>query len=297
MSGGSAEAALTAHLAAGTSDVARCWTLIRRDGVTFGFTDHDRDLAFDGITFRAETGLTASALSQTTGLSVDNTEALGALSDDAISEAEIAAGRYDGARVEAWLVCWSNPEIRAMVFRGTLGEITRTGAAFQAELRGLSEALNRPTGRVYHKSCSCAQASGRCGVDPENPAHIYEGEVRFIEDRRIVYLDGMEAYALRWFDRGSLEVLDGPAAKLLGVIKNDRIEKGLRRIELWAPIDAELRAGDRVRLTIGCADTIEDAIIKFGDAIDFRGFPDIPGDDWIVAHPARSWVLDGGSRR
>ena len=163
MSGVAEDADLTAHLAACASEVARCWTLIRRDGVTLGCTEHDRDLAFDGITFRAETGLTAAALSQTTGLSVDNTAALGALSAAAISEAEIAAGRYDGARVEAWLVCWSNPKIRTLVFRGTLGEITRTGAAFQAELRGLSEALNRPTGRVYHKNCSCAQASGRCG--------------------------------------------------------------------------------------------------------------------------------------
>ncbi|MEL6531718.1 MAG: DUF2163 domain-containing protein [Pseudomonadota bacterium] len=297
MSGGAADAALTAHLAAGASDVARCWTLIRRDGVTLGFTDHDRDLAFDGITFRAETGLTAAALSQTTGLSVDNTEALGALSDAAISEAEIAAGRYDGARVEAWLVCWSNPKIRTLVFRGTLGEITRTGATFQAELRGLSEALNRPTGRVYHKNCSCAQASGRCGVDPENPAHIHEGALQFVDDSRIFLLDGMEAYALRWFDWGSFEVLTGAAAGLKGVIKNDRVEKTLRRIELWAPIDAAIVVGDRVRLTIGCADTIEDAIVKFGDAIDFRGFPDIPGDDWIVSHPARAWVLDGGSRR
>lgn len=289
--------ALQEHLAGGASDVARCWTLIRRDGLTLGFTDHDGDLSFGGVTYKAETGLTASALSQTTGLSVDNTEALGALSDAAIREEDIAAGRFDGAEIEAWLVCWSDPEVRTLIFRGTLGEITRTGHAFEAELRGLSEALNRPTGRVYHKSCSCAGSDGQCGVDPNNPAHRVTAEAALVEDRRIVYLDGLASYAPRWFDRGMLQVSSGDAAGLKGVIKNDREYKGLRRIELWAPIDAEWQKGDQVQLTIACARTIDEALAKFGDLTDFRGFPDIPGDDWIVAHPARAWVLDGGSRR
>ncbi len=45
-----------------------------------------------GVTFRADTGLTALALAQSTGLSVDNTEALGALTDAAVREDEIEAG-------------------------------------------------------------------------------------------------------------------------------------------------------------------------------------------------------------
>ena len=66
------------HLQSGATTVCRCWSVTRRDGVAFGFTDHDRDLAFEGVIFRADTGLTARALAQSTGLSVDNTEALGA---------------------------------------------------------------------------------------------------------------------------------------------------------------------------------------------------------------------------
>ena len=69
---------LADHLASGTTTIARAWALTRSDGATLGFTDHDRDLAFEGMIFRAEAGLTARALEQVTGLAVDNSEAVGA---------------------------------------------------------------------------------------------------------------------------------------------------------------------------------------------------------------------------
>ena len=100
----SARQNLLTHLGQGTTTVCRAWKVQRRDGVTYGFTDHDRDLAFDGVAFRASTGMTARVLQQTTGLSVDNSEAIGALSDAAIDEADLAAGRFDGAEVRSWLV-------------------------------------------------------------------------------------------------------------------------------------------------------------------------------------------------
>ena len=87
---------LAAHLATGTTSVARAWSVERTDGVVLGFTDHDRPLQFDGITFRPDSGLSARALASTTGLSVNNSETVGVLSADAITEADINAGRYDG---------------------------------------------------------------------------------------------------------------------------------------------------------------------------------------------------------
>ena len=150
----SGAAALDAHLATGTTQVARCWAVTRRDGMRYGFTDHDMKIVFENIEFKPETGLTATALSQTTGLSVDNTEAVGALSDAAITEEDITAGRFDGAEVQAWLVQWDAPENRVLQFRGSLGELTRANGAFTAELRGLAEAMNSATGRVYLRPCA-----------------------------------------------------------------------------------------------------------------------------------------------
>jgi uncharacterized phage protein (TIGR02218 family) len=100
---------LRRRLDGGATKLCRCWRVRRRDGRELGFTDHDGDLSFDGATFRASTGMDASALQATTGLAVDNAQVRGALSDAGIREEDIRTGRFDGARVEHWLVDWERP--------------------------------------------------------------------------------------------------------------------------------------------------------------------------------------------
>jgi len=60
-----------AHLDGGTTTLAWCWRLQRRDGAVFGFTDHDRPLSFAGIGFEPETGFAASEIRSLADLSVD----------------------------------------------------------------------------------------------------------------------------------------------------------------------------------------------------------------------------------
>lgn len=286
---------MQAHLASGVTTLCRCWAVVRTDGVSLGFTDHDGDLKFDGLTFRADTGLTALALQQGTGLSVDNTEAMGALSDASIREVDIAAGRYDGAEVRCWLVNWADVSQRALQFRGTIGELRRAGGAFEAELLGLTDLLNRPGGRVFQKPCGAVLGDGACGKDLDTPGYHAEAVVSWVEETRIGFhtVPGFDA---GWFQRGVLEVLDGAAAGLRGVIKQDLPVEGGRQVTLWTGLRGDLAAGDMVRLTAGCDKRMETCRFKFDNLVNFRGFPDIPGDDWTVAVPS-SALATGGSRR
>ena len=295
MSGGEG---LLAHLAGGASEVARCWRVTRADGVQYGFTDHDRALAFEGTVFKADSGLSAAALSQTTGLSVDNTEAVGALSDASIREADILAGRFVGAVVEAWLVNWSAPENRALQFKGSFGELERQGGAFQVELRGLAEPMNRPEGRVYQRPCSAVLGDAACQFDLTVSGYAHEGAVSAVADGRVLIFEGLDEFAPRWFERGRMMVMSGAAEGLVGVIKNDRISDGVRRVELWEELRAEIAAGDLVRLEAGCDKRMETCRLKFANILNFQGFPDIPGEDWVMAYPGRgSAPSDGESLR
>lgn len=287
---------LAAHLASGATTVCRCWALVRADGQVFGFTDHDTDLAFEGIVFRADTGLTARALQQTTGLSVDNTEALGALSDASLTEEDILAGRYDGAEVRAWLVNWARVEDRMLQFRGTVGEVTRAGGAFQAELRGLTEALNQPQGRVYQKPCAAILGDGACRFDLTQPGYATERAVEVVEEGRVFRFSAFAGFDDRWFERGRFAVLSGRAAGLVGVVKNDRAGAADRRIELWEAIALPVGPGDMVRIEAGCDKRAETCRLKFRNFLNFRGFPDIPGEDWLMSYPVRSGTNTGGSR-
>ena len=287
---------LLEHLQTGLTSVCRCWAVERSDGVVFGFTDHDRALEFDGITFKAETGMTASALQQVNGLAVDNSEAVGALSDAAVTEADIAAGRFDGAQVTAWLVNWADLSARDVQFRGSIGELKRGGGAFHAELRSLSEELSTPVGRVYQKQCPAILGDKECRVDMSTPGYVHEIAVEQIEDARVLRFSDFEGFDDRWFEKGRLVVQSGAAKGLSALIKNDRFVGGIRQIELWQELRAELATGDDVRLEAGCDKRIETCRLKFNNAVNFRGFPHIPGEDWLMTYPKQDGVNDGGSR-
>lgn len=288
--------ALLDHLGAGATTVARCWRVTRGDGVVLGFTDHDRDLDFEGCRFRAGAGLSARAVSQTTGLAVDNSEAAGALSAAAISEADLVAGRFDGARVEAWMVNWADPTQRMLQFRGAIGEVTRGGGAFQAELRGLTDLLNQPQGEVFQRACSAVLGDGRCRFDLGQPGFAETRGLEAIEAGRLFRFAAFTGFEDRWFERGRLVVLGGAAAGLSGVIKNDRLHGQARVIELWEAIRAPLVAGDPVRIEAGCDRRAETCRLKFDNFLNFRGFPHLPSEDWLTAVPRAGDVNDGGSR-
>lgn len=270
-----------------TTTRARAWALIRSDGVALGFTDHDRDLGFDGLTFRAGTGMTASAIVQGTGLAVDNTQAAGALSDAALTEEDILAGRYDGAEVTIWEVDWTDPAQRGILFRGTLGEIARQGGAFRADLRGLTEPLAKAGGRVFGALCPAVLGDAHCGVDLSQPGLAAETTLEAVaEGGAVLDLPALPQVAAGWFVDGRLRFQSG-AAQGLGVpIRLEaRAPGGGLRLHLWQAPGIAPAPGDLVRVEAGCDKRFVTCRVKFLNGLNFRGYPHIPSDDWLQATP------------
>ena len=267
-----------------TTTIARAWAVTRADGLCLGFTDHDMALEFGGVSF-PEAGMSAQALVQGLGLAVDNTEVQGALSSDAITPGDLAAGRWDGAEIRLWEVDWRDVAQRRLLFRGALGEIVFAGGAYRAELRGLSEALNRPQGRVFHARCSAMLGDGQCRFDLSREGYAAEAVVAAVsEGGARLGLSGADAHAAGWFEHGRVEFLDGPAAGLTGVVKIDRVlPEDAREIELWAAPGAAPRVGDRLRLVAGCDKQAATCRGKFLNFLNFRGFPELPPEDWLLA--------------
>ena len=287
------------HLKSVCTTTCRAWAVTRKDGVQLGFTDHDCDLEFDGIKFRADTGMTARAVQSSTGMAVDDSEAVGALNSAAISERDIEFGLYDDAEVRAWWLNWADTRQRQLAFSGTIGEIERSEGTFRAELRGLAERLNQPRGRVSQKGCLAKLGALECGVDLEQLGYNAEGVISSIsgETSFSVSIDG--TFENRWFERGALHVLSGEAAGAQVKIKSDRQVEGTddRDLQIWSAARRRLRIGDSVKLYAGCDKRFDTCRIKYRNGANFQGFPDVPGDDWMVAVPTSSSTLSGGSRR
>ncbi|WIV49522.1 DUF2163 domain-containing protein [Marivivens sp. LCG002] len=273
----------------------RAWQITRKDGIALGFTDHDLPLAFDDVIFRPDRGLTASALQSATGLSVDNTEAEGVLGDPDLGQEIVDAGLLDGAEVLCFRVDWQNPSDRKILFRGEIGDLTLKGNRFTAELRSMSEKLNVPTGRLYHRECAAVLGDAMCKVDTRDAAFSTEVVVLALHSGGAVTFDGLGGYASGWFAQGRAEVLEGARQGARSVIKADHGTGQDRLVSLWD--DLGLVVGDRVRLIAGCDRMARTCRTKFANFLNFRGFPDIPGEDWLMQVPQRSRFVDGGSLR
>jgi len=277
--------ALQAKLDAGVTTLCRCWVVTRRDGTVQGFTDHDDDLILDGVTCRASTGLTASEATQQLGLAVTATEISGALADDTLTEADLAAGRYDAAAIEVWLVDWSDATLRVMLSKGTLGEVRREGAAFAAEMRGLADRLSEQSGRLYTATCSADLGDARCGIDLTAAAFRGAGAIVALSGTSTFTASGLDDFADGWFTSGRLSWTSGANDGLAMEVKSHRLEGGAVTIELWQAMPEALAAGDAFIVTAGCDKHFPTCRDRFANGINFRGFPQIPGNDFVVSYP------------
>lgn len=289
--------AFAAHLATGVTTVCWCWRLETRSGDVMGFTDHDRDLAFGGVTYEAASGFSGTDIQSSLGLSVDNLEVAGALASARIGEADLKAGRFDDADIEIFAVNWQAPEERVLLRKGSLGEVTRGGGAFTAEMRGLAHRLGQPLGRLFRFGCDATLGDARCGVDLEAPTFRAEGTVLEAQENRRFRVSGLDGFADGWFRRGRLAWAGGLNAGRAGEVKAHRTLSDGVVLELWEGAASPVAPGDGFAVTAGCDKQFQTCRQKFANAVSFRGFPHMPGNDFVVAYPnADDATHDGGSR-
>lgn len=273
---------LTTRLASGVTTLAHAWRVARRDGQVFGFTDHDRALSFASVTYEPLSGFEAGAIDKSVGLNVDSAFASGALDSDTITEADLAAGLWDGARVDIYKLDWTDTSRGVHLFAGRFGEARRGALAFEIELRGLQAPLNVPVGRVFSRFCDANVGDARCGVD----LGTFSGEGAVIEQigARAFRVSGLDAFVGGYFSRGRMSWSGG--AGEIATHRDDVIEL------VEAPIAAPTGA---VTLTAGCDKRSTTCHAKFVNIANFRGFPHMPGNDAIQTGPdaARN---DGSSR-
>ncbi|MCE6967638.1 DUF2163 domain-containing protein [Cereibacter sphaeroides] len=281
---------LQAHLDAGATTLAWCWRITRVDGVAFGFTDHDRTLRFDGTDFEPESGLTASEVRSGSDLSVDAQDAQGVLSSDRITETDILDGRWDNAAVEVWRVNWQDPGQRLLMRRGAIGQIRRGRLAFVAEVRSLAHVLGQTVGRTFQATCDATVGDGRCGVPLDAPAFRGNGAVIDLLRDRAFTASGLGGFTRGWFAFGTLEWTGGAnAGRRAEVLAHDLVDGVAVLTLLEAPVRA-ITGSDRFSVRAGCDKRLATCNAKFANALNFRGFPHIPGQDSVLRYA----TSDGG---
>lgn len=259
--------------------VALCWRVMRRDGVALGFTAHDRDLEVAGFAYRAAPGIAPSAVVRSDGLEVDTLDISGALSDEAISANDLAAGRWDGARLTLMAVDWTDAEAEPLVLaRGELGEVTTGEGGFTAELRGPTALLERPVVEATSPECRAELGDRRCRVNLAGRTRIVR--VAAVIDAATIDVDVPEPVA-NAYGYGRLRWIEGGNSGLSSAIARS----GGSRLFLREPPAVAPMAGQMIELVEGCDRIFATCCNRFLNSENFRGEPHLPGMDLLTRYP------------
>lgn len=256
---------------------ATFWRVQRRDGVTLGFTGHDRDLWLDGVLHRAAPGMLPSAVRRSADLGTDSVEIHGVLADDSISGTDLAAGLFDGAQVRFGLADWETGD-RAVLYRGEIGAIGEEANGFSAELLSAKAQLEADPVPRTSPTCRAQFCGPGCTLSA----------TRFTQEQRVTAIDlsanGVSfgaSPAPELLRDGTLRWLDGPQTGQANSVVD--VQNGMLVLE--KALDPALPLGALARLREGCDHTIATCAGRFANAINFQGEPFLPGNDLLTRYP------------
>lgn len=256
--------------------IAMLWRVERHDGIVLGFAAHDRDLVVDHVRYHAAPGMLPSAIEIDDGLDPLDMDIAGALSHDLIRSDDLAAGRWDHAAVRIGLIDWQVPgEGAGWFWHGHLGAVSIEGHRFSAELRGLKAQLDQPFVPIASPSCRAEFCGVGCGLSRSAFEHI--ATVDAISAEGLAFT-GMDEAPASGFVHGSMRWIDGGNAGLHADIVGST-DAGL---QIDGPLLRAPEPGDRALLLQGCDRSLATCAGRFGNALNFRGEPHLPGNDLLT---------------
>jgi uncharacterized phage protein (TIGR02218 family) len=269
-------------LAGPLTSAAYGWRLERRDGVTLGFTSHDHDVEVDGLLYRASPGMVPSSITETLGIETDGLDVRGAITADAIRADDLRAGRWDGAALSIFLFDWSDPDAGTRILaHGELGAISHSGDGFDAEFKGPAAKLDRPVAPFTSPGCRAAFCDAACGLNAARFTH--RAIVAGVSGTTMTFANSL-SIAANGFAYGKLLWLEGPNTGLTA----DILASDATSVLLDAPPAFPVTANTGVELIEGCDKTIATCSARFGNAVNFRGEPYLPGNDLLTRYPGAS---------
>jgi uncharacterized phage protein (TIGR02218 family) len=280
---------LNTHLQGDLLTLAICVKLTREDGTVIAGTSHDRDLVVDAVTYEAAGAVAPSAMRQELGSGVDNLDILGLIESDRITETDLRAGLYQGARFLISVVNWADLTMGSVVLlSGTIGQITIQDGQYTAELVSLSKHLQQQIGRVTGATCDAPQF----GAAPCAPGGVFADGATLAGDytfgRVVDTVTSNQRFAMASDSKPTDYYTYGVIVGTSGA--NEDIRREIKRhvhvgttadLQLMEEFPFDVEVGDGFDVIRGCRRRIEDCQER-NNAINHQGFPKLTGVDEIM---------------
>jgi uncharacterized phage protein (TIGR02218 family) len=258
------------------TSLALCWRIERADGAGLALTSHDRPVARDGITYRPAPGMTPAAVARRLGIEPSDGEAKGAVTSDALSEGDMADGRWNGARVALSAIDWAASEAEPVrLLGGRLGTVALRGDEFTADLSGATARLDEPVCPATSAECRAQLGDRKCRVDLAGRTMVATVTAAVGGQLTLDQVAGAD------FVLGRLVYLSGRNCGLQTVI----IGAADNVVDVRDLPRGTVEAGTKVELRHGCDKRFETCAARFANAVNFRGEPHLPGNDLLTRYP------------
>ncbi|MFL6739183.1 MAG: DUF2163 domain-containing protein, partial [Sphingomicrobium sp.] len=193
----------------------------------------------------------------------------------AISEADMLAGRWDAAALVLTSVDWDGNAGAHELLSGELGQIVSKDGSFEADPLGTAAKLGRPICPMTSPECRATLGDPGCSVDMAGRS--LRARVTAVAAHQITVDEPVDDR----FCFGQMRFLGGPAnGERRTILSIEGQQLALRT----AP-SGDVAVGTPVEIVEGCDKRLETCSARFANAVNFRGEPHLPGNDLLTRYP------------
>ena len=159
----------------------------------------------------------------------------------------------------------------------------------------LASRLDQTAGRVFQRSCAWELGDTRCTVNLGSGGNTGSGAVISVVSAFEFTASGLSAFASGIFSRGKIVWASGGNAGSAIEVKVHTQESTSARLTLFLPMPRPISAADAFTVTAGCDKQLATCRDRFSNAVNFGGFPQMPGNDFALSYASKDDNNDGSS--
>jgi uncharacterized phage protein (TIGR02218 family) len=265
-------------------EICTLFSIVANDTTSRYFTDHDVQLVVGGHTFIPSAGVSRLKMKTTSNAEVSNQEVAATILD--MPDDELKAGKWDTAQIEVAICSWRDvSQGKLIIFKGTIGVIQWTDEGFRADIQNYLRDLGRNIGSTVTANCRHQLFStvgpgkiGACGI--ARSSYLSTGTVSYVLTQKLKIKISNTGRPAGWGTNGFIKFTSGNNSGLTYEVKIHEVAGGAigESVELFLPCIGNIVIGDSFELTAGCDHTVSTCSAKFGNVVNFGGFPHLQVD-------------------
>jgi len=264
------------NIAQNLTQLCRLWSITRKDGEVFRFTDHDKDIPFNGDIYQSNNSFEATAVQSAINSAGSDLDVTVLLNPDTISYQDVMRGLFDEAPVTLQIIQYTDTAAGVLdLFKGNVSttQLPNTQIGIMSLVGGVSR-VNRVLTERYSPQCRAIFGDDRCKVNlaPYTVAFAVSAS----GTTQTFTAAALASEAANLYTLGTVTWLTGRNKGTSSRVAGNAA--GLVQLLFRPPYQME--PGDTGTITRGCPRTIA-ACKGYNNIANYRGEPYVPGDDGL----------------